>query len=103
MAFHGVGTGVLSVPMPNTVAMGPAVPGGVRSLLLSGVICALPMSSSTSFDSSAAASASALGLGSKLLAESLDLVSEVGVGGGKGGVGGDQLLKDSLLVCGGAG
>ena len=35
--------------------------------------------------------------------EGLDLIGKVGVGGGEGGVGGNQLLKDSFVVGGGAG
>ena len=35
--------------------------------------------------------------------EGLDLIGKVGVGGGEGGVGGNQLLEDSFVVGGGAG
>ncbi len=35
--------------------------------------------------------------------EGLDLIGQVGVGGGEGGVGGNQLLEDSFVVGGGAG
>ncbi len=35
--------------------------------------------------------------------EGLDLIGQVGVGGGEGGVDGNQLLKDSFVVGGGAG
>jgi hypothetical protein len=35
--------------------------------------------------------------------ENLYLISKVGVGGGEGGVGGNQLLEDSFVVGGGTG
>ncbi len=35
--------------------------------------------------------------------EGFDLIGKVGVGGGDGGVGGNQLLDDSFVVGGGAG
>jgi hypothetical protein len=55
VAFLGVGAGVSGVAISNAVAMRPAVPGGVGSLLLGGVAIALLLSSS--------AAASTLGLG----------------------------------------
>ncbi len=91
VAFLGVGAGVASMPMSNTVSVGPAVARRVRSLPPVGVIAAAPPSAATP------------GLGRKLITEGFDLVGEGGVGGGKRGVGGDELLEDSLLVGGGAG
>ncbi len=74
--------------MSNAVVMGPAVAIKVRSPPLVGVIAA-------SHPADAAP-----GLGRKLVTEGLDLVGEVGVGGGKRGVRGDELLQDGLLVGG---
>ena len=42
-------------------------------------------------------------LGCELGLEGLDLVGQVGVGGGEGGVGGNQLLEESFVAGGGAG
>jgi hypothetical protein len=78
--FLGVGAGVVGVAMSNVVAMGPAVAIRVKSPPLVGVIAASPSATA------------APGLGHKLVTEDLDLVSEVGDGGGKGGVRGDELL-----------
>ena len=80
VTFLGVGAGVAGVAMSNTVAMGAAVAIRVRSPPLVGVIAASPPA------------AAAPGLGHKLVMESLDLVGEVGVGGGKRGVRGNELL-----------
>jgi hypothetical protein len=91
VAFFGVGAGVAGVPMSNTVSLGPAVAHRVRSLPPVGVIAAATPSATTT------------GLGRKLVTEGFDLVGEGGVGGGKRGVKGDELLKDSLLVGGSAG
>ncbi len=85
VAFLGVGAGVASVPISNTVSMGPAVACRIRSLPPVGVIAA------------ALPSAATHGLGRKLVMEGFDLVGEGGVGSGKGGVRGDELLKDALL------
>ncbi len=89
--FLGVGAGVAVVAMSDAVAMGPAVAIRVRSPPLVGVIAASPPA------------AAAPGLGRELVAEGLDLVGEVGVGGGKRGVRGDELLQDGLLVGGSTG
>ena len=80
VAFLGVGAGVASVVMSNAVTVRPAVASRVRSPPLVGVIAASPSATA------------APGLGHKLVTEDLDLVSEVGDGGGKGGVRGDELL-----------
>ncbi len=79
------------MPMSNTVSVGPAVAHRVRSLPLVGVIAAAPPSAATP------------GLGRKLVMEGFDLVGEGGVGGGKRGVRGNELLKDSLLLGGSTG
>ncbi len=60
--------------------MRPAVARRVRSPPLVGVIAATPPP------------AAAPQLGRELITEGLDLVGEVGVGGGKRGVRGDELL-----------
>jgi hypothetical protein len=86
VTFLGVGAGVAVVAMSNVVAMRPAVAIKVRSPPLVGVIAASPPA------------ATAPGLGRKLVTEGLDLVGEVGVGVGKRGVRGNQLLQDGLLV-----
>ncbi len=91
MTFLGIGVDVAGVPMSNTVSMGPAVASGVRSLLPIMVIAAAPSSTPT------------LGVGHKLVTEGFDLVGEGSVGGGKGGVSGNKLLKDGLLIGGIAG
>jgi hypothetical protein len=77
VAFLGVRAGVTSVPMSNTVSMGPAVASRVRSLHPVGVsAAALP-------------SATTLGPHRKLVMEDFDLVGESGVGSGKRGVSGN--------------
>ncbi len=86
VTFLGVRAGVACVAMSNAVAMRPAVAIRVRSPPLVGVIAASPPA------------AAAPGLGRKLVMEGLDLVGEVGVGGGKRGVRGNKLLQDGLLV-----
>ncbi len=91
VTFLGVGAGVAVVAMSNAVAMGPAVAIRVRSPPLVGVIAA-------SHPADAAP-----GLGCKLVMEGLDLSGEVGVGGGKRGVRGNELLQDGLLVGGSTG
>jgi hypothetical protein len=91
VTFLGVGAGVAVVAMSNAVAMGPAVAIRLRSPPLVGVIAA-----SHPVDA-------APGLGCKLVAEGLDLSGEVGVGGGKRGVRGNELLQDGLLVGGSTG
>ncbi len=91
VAFLGVRTGVAGVTMSNTVSVGPAVARRVRSPPLVGVIAA------------ALPSAATPGSGWELVAKGLDLVGEGGVGSGKRGVRGNELLKDSLLVGGSAG
>jgi hypothetical protein len=63
----------------------------VRSPLLVRVIAADPPSAATP------------GLGHKLVTDGLDLVGEGGVGGGKRGVRGNELLEGSLLVGGSTG
>ncbi len=73
VTFLGVGAGVAGVAMSNAVAVRPAVACRVRSPPLVGVIAATPPP------------AAAPGLGHKLVTEGLDLVGEVGVGGGKRG------------------
>jgi hypothetical protein len=91
VAFLGVGAGVAGLAMSNTVAVRPAVARWVGSPLLVRVIAAAPPSAATP------------GLGHKLVTESYDLVGKGGVEGGKRGVRGNELLKDSLLVGGSAG
>ncbi len=91
VTFLGVGADVAIVAMSKAVAMGPAVAIRVRSPPLVGVIAAShPADNAT-------------GLGHKLVVEDLDLSGEVGVGGGKRGVKGDELLQDGLLVGGSTG
>ncbi len=80
VTFLGVGAGVSGVAMSNVVAVRPAVARRVRSPPLVGVIAATPPP------------ATAPGLGRKLVMEGLDLVGEIGVGGGKRRVRGDELL-----------
>jgi hypothetical protein len=80
VTFLGVGAGVAGVAMSNAVAVRPAVARRVRSPPLVGVIAATP------------SSAAAPGLGRELVTEGLDLAGEVGVGDGKRGVRGDELL-----------
>ncbi len=80
VTFLGVGAGIAGVAMSNAVAVRPAVARRVRSPPLVGVIAATPSPAATP------------GLGRKLVMEGLDLVGEVGVGGGKRGVRGDELL-----------
>jgi hypothetical protein len=83
---------VAGVAMSNAVAVRPAVACRVRSpLLVTRVIAAAPPSTATP------------GLGHELVTEGLDLVGEGGVGGGKRGVRGNELLKDSLLFGGSTG
>jgi hypothetical protein len=91
VTFFGVGAGVAVVAMSNVVAMGPAVAIRVRFPPLVGVIAA-------SHPADAAP-----GLCRGLVTEGLDLSSEVGVGGGKRGVSGNELLQDGLLVDGSTG
>ncbi len=90
MAFLGIKEGVACVPMSNTVSVGPAVAHRVRSPPPVGVIAAAPPSAATP------------GLGRELVTEGFHLVGEGGVGSGKRGVRGNELLKDSLLVGGSA-
>ncbi len=80
VTFLGVGAGVADVAMSNTVAVRPAVARRVRSPPLVGVIAATPPPTATP------------GLNRNLVTEGLDLVGEVGVGGGKRGVRDDELL-----------
>jgi hypothetical protein len=80
VTFLGVGAGVAGVAMSNGVAVRPAVARRVRSPPLVGVIAATPPPTT------------APGLGRELVTEGLDLVGEVGVGGGKRGVRGNELL-----------
>ncbi len=91
VAFLGVGAGMIGVPMSNTISVGPAVAHRVRSLPPVGVIAAAPPTAATP------------GLCRELITKGFDLVGEGGVGGGKRGVGGDELLEDSLLAGGGTG
>ncbi len=91
VTFLGVGAGVAIVAMSNAVAMGPAVTIRIRSPPLVGVIAA-------SHPADAAP-----GLGCKLVTKGLDLSGEIGVGGGKRGVRGNELLQDGLLVGGSTG
>ncbi len=91
MPFLRMGAGVASVAMSNAVAMGPAVSIRVRSFSLVGVIDASPPATAAS------------GLGHELVTKGIDLVGEVGVGGGKRGVRGDELLQDGLLIRGSTG
>ncbi len=91
VTFLGVEAGVAIVAMSNAVAMGSAVAIRVRSPPLVGVIAASPPSATTP------------GLGHKLVTEGLDLVGEVGVGGGKRGVRGNELLHGGLLIEGSTG
>jgi hypothetical protein len=81
------------VAMSNEVAMGQAVAIRVRSPPLVEVIAA-------SHPADAAP-----GLSHELVVEGLglDLSGEPGVGGGKRGVRGDELLQDGLLVGGSTG
>jgi hypothetical protein len=66
--------------------MGPAVASRVRSFPPVRVIAAAP------------SSAAIFGLGRKLVTEGFDLVGEGGVGSGKRGVCGNELIKGSLLI-----
>ncbi len=91
VTFLGVGSGVAVVAMSNAVAMEPAVAIRVRSPPLVGVIA-------TSHPADTAP-----GLGRELVVEGLDLSGEVGVGGGKRGVRGNELLQEGLLVGGSTG
>ncbi len=91
VTFLEVGAGVAGVVMSNAVTMGPAVAIRVRSTPLVGVIAA-------SHPADAAP-----GLGRELVTEGLDLVGDVGVGGGKRGVRGNELLQDGLLFGGSTG
>ncbi len=91
VTFLGVGAGVAIVSMSNVVAMGPEVAIRVRSPPLVGVNAASHPADT------------APGLGRILVMEGLDLVGEVGVGGGKRGVRGDELFQDGLLVGGSTG
>jgi hypothetical protein len=80
VTFLGVGAGVAGVAMSNAVAVRPAVAHRIRSPPLVGVIATSPPPTATP------------GLGCKLVTEGLDLVGEVGVGGGKRGVRGNELF-----------
>ncbi len=80
VTFLEVRAGVAGVVMSNAVAVRPAVARRVRSPPLVGVIAATPPP------------VAAPGLGRKLVMDGLDLVGEVGIGGGKRGVRGDELL-----------
>ncbi len=91
VTFLGVGAGVILVAMSNMVAMGPAVAIRVRSPPLVGVIAASHPADAVP------------GLGQELVAEGLDLSGEVGVGDGKRGVRGDELLQDGLFIGGSTG
>jgi hypothetical protein len=91
VAFLGVRAGVAGVTMSNMVSVGPAVARRVRSPPPVGVIAATPPSATTP------------GPGYELVAEGLDLVGEGGVGSGKRGVRGNELLEDGLLIGGSTG
>jgi hypothetical protein len=69
VAFLGVRAGVASVPMSNTVSVGPALACKVRALPPVGVIAATSFSTATP------------GPGRKLVTEGFDLVGEGRVGG----------------------
>ncbi len=86
VTFLGVRAGVAVVAMSNVVAMGPAVAIRVRSPPLVGVVAA-------SHPADAAP-----GLSHELVMEGLDLIGEVGVGGGKRGIRGNELLQDAFLL-----
>ncbi len=91
VTFLGVGAGVVGVAMPTAVAMRPAVARRVRSPPLVGVIAAPPPP------------AAAPELGCMLVTKGLDLVGSGGVGGGKRGVRGNELLYYGLLIGGSTG
>jgi hypothetical protein len=91
VTFLGVGAGVVLVAMSNMVAMGPAVAIRVRSPPLVGVIAASHPADADP------------GLDHELVAEGLDLSGEVGIGDGKRGVRGNELLQDGLFVGGSTG
>ncbi len=91
MAFLGVRAGVAGVTKSNTVSVGPAVACRIRSSPPVGVVDAAPPSAATP------------GPGRKLVMVGFDLVGEGGVGSGKRGVRGDELLEDGLRVGGSAG
>ena len=98
VAFLPVGTGGVVVLISDTPSMRPAVACGVGALLLASVLRA------PTVPTAAAATISALALlGVKLGLEGLDLVGQIGVGGGEVGIGGNQLLKDSFVVGSGTG
>ena len=94
VAFLAVVTGVTVVPISNAPSMRPAVACWVGTLLPAGVVGAPITPTAT-----AAATIPALALlDVKLGLEGLDLVAQVGVGGGEGGIGGYQLFEDSFVV-----
>ncbi len=80
VTFLGVGAGVAGVAMSIMVAMRPAVAITVKSPSLVGVIAVSPPA------------AAAPGLGRELVTEGLDLVGEVGVGGGMREVRGNKKM-----------
>ncbi len=86
VTFLGVGARVAGVAMSKEVAMGPAVAIRVRSPPLVRVIAATHPADA------------APGRGRDLVMEGFDLVGEVGVGGGKRGVRGNELLQDGLFI-----
>ena len=90
VVFLLVPAGDAVVTIPNTPSVGPAVACGVGALLVVGA----PTTPTTT----AAASIS----GRKLDLEGFDLVGKVSVGGGKGGVCGNQLRDDTFVVGSGA-
>jgi hypothetical protein len=92
VSFLEVRAGVAYVPMSNTVSMGSAVAHRVRSSPPVGVNAAPPPPS-----------AATSGPGCELVAKGLDLVGEGGVGSGKRGVRGNELLEDNLLIGDSAG
>ena len=90
VAFFGAGTGLTIVSVSNTILVRPAVANVVGALLLVSIVGAPTVFAMTLF-------------GTKLVLEGLDLVGEVGVGGGEEGVGGNQLLEDSFIAGSGGG
>ena len=90
VAFFGIGTGLTVVSVSNTIFVRPAVANVVGALLLVSIVGAPTVFAMTLF-------------GTKLVLEGLDLVGEVGVGGGEEGVGGNQLLEDGFIAGSGGG
>ena len=104
VAFLLVGTGGTVVPISSgTPSTRPAVACGVGTLISACVVGApTAPTAATAAAAAAVISAPAL-LGVKLGLGGHDLVGKVGVGGGEGGVGGNQLLEYSFVVGSGAG